>query len=51
MKKRILIALAILLLVPWLGSALLFSLFSGVSAGSLLSGFATGAGNPRRVWE
>ncbi len=42
MKKRILIALAILLLVPWLGSALLFSLFSGVSAGSLLSGLQLG---------
>ncbi len=42
MKKRILIALAILLLVPWLGSALLFSLLSGVSVGSLLSGLRLG---------
>lgn len=38
MTKRILIALAIFVLAGWAGSALIFSLYSGLSACTLLSG-------------
>ncbi len=42
MRKKIVFALALLVIVPWTGSALLFCILSGLSPGALVSGLWMG---------